>query len=263
MEQTYSQSEKVIALNVDGGNVPIFLIHGVKGQAYISPHFIQILGEDQPVYAFQASGLQRPKKRHCTIEEMASQYIAAMRKVRTRGPYVIGAIAIGSVVAIEMAQQLTAHGEDVAPLLLIDPPVAPPGERSWFRRVRRGVVDRIRRKFSEEKLNRQLENDFRRISAAERIALDMTNQEAVEIACRVAYDFRLALNDYQLKPFTGDVFLLGSRGRLSKGGRLRAKLKGKVEIFDIGETHDEIHDVNNDRFAQQLRISVDAIMAQL
>ncbi|BDS08381.1 hypothetical protein NT6N_34210 [Oceaniferula spumae] len=260
----FSHTAKIIPLNESGDETPLYLTHGVKGQAFVSPHFLSILGPNQPVYAFQASGLNRPDKRHWTIQEMAEQYIEGMREIQPHGPYLIGSICAGCMVALEIADQLRAAGEAVAPILMIDPPIDPPGERSWLRRVRRDLTDRFKRKFSEEKYNKKLEKDFKLHQDKGRIPLDTSDKEALKIACRVAFDFRLALNDYRMKPYDGEVYLLGSRSRLSRGGgKLREKLTGTVEIFDVGERHRDIHEVNNDLFGQQLRAAMDAVIDRL
>jgi len=260
----HSHQETVIPLQSAGSQVPLFLTHGVRGQAFVSPHFLSILGDDQPVYAFQASGLIRPKYRHWSIQEMAEQYITGMRKVQPEGPYLIGSICAGCMVALEISEQLRAAGDTVGPLLMIDPPINPPGERNWFRRKRRDLMDRFKRKFSEDKFNRKLEKEFKQFQAKGRIPLDTSDKEALKIACRVAFDFRLALNDYSMKAYNAKVYLLGSRSRLSRGGgKLREKLMGEVQIFDVGEKHRDIHEVNNDFFGQQLRAAMDALLEEL
>ena len=259
MTHEYSQSDRVIPLNIHGTKTPLFLVHGVKGQAFICPHFLSLLGDDQPVYAFHGSGLNRSNKQYCSVPEMAKQYMSAMCQLQSEGPYIIGAIAIGSVVAVEMAQQLVDAGVEVAPLLLIDPPVLPPGERSWFKRKKQMMIERIQGKSLVKKFHQKTAKDFQRITDHGRIALDITNPEAVKKACQVAYDFRLALNNHQMKPYFGEVHLLGSRRRLSKAGPIRAKLQGKVTTYEIGEDHDDIHDTSNERFGQQLKKSMAAI----
>ncbi|HYG64690.1 MAG TPA: thioesterase domain-containing protein, partial [Thermoanaerobaculia bacterium] len=57
-----------------------------------------------------------------TVEEMAAHYAAAMRGVQPHGPYLLGGWSIGGTVAFELARQLAAAGEEVALLVLVDPP---------------------------------------------------------------------------------------------------------------------------------------------
>jgi hypothetical protein len=108
-----------------GSAPPLFLVHGRLGQALVSPHFLRLLGDDQPVWAFQARGLDGLEAPHATIEAMAAHYLAEMRKRRPDGPYFIGALCAGALIAIAMARMLDEVDEPVLPLLLLDPPERP------------------------------------------------------------------------------------------------------------------------------------------
>jgi thioesterase domain-containing protein len=55
-----------------------------------------------------------------TLEEMAADYVAAIRTVQPAGPYLIGGWSLGGVAAFEVAQQLSAAGERVELLALLD-----------------------------------------------------------------------------------------------------------------------------------------------
>src|SRR5581483_8062919 len=112
----------LIPLWQQGQAVPLFLVHGRHGQAFVSAHFMKLLGDDQPVWAFQARGLDGRNPPHVSIEAMAADYLAALRRVRPRGPYFIGALCAGAYVAASMARALAVAGEVVLPLLLLDPP---------------------------------------------------------------------------------------------------------------------------------------------
>jgi acetoacetyl-CoA synthetase len=52
--------------------------------------------------------------------EMARHYISEMRSVQPTGPYYVGGLSLGGVIAYEMAQQLQAAGEQVALVALLD-----------------------------------------------------------------------------------------------------------------------------------------------
>lgn len=78
------------------------------------------LGEEQPVYGLQSQGLKGDGVIHKTIEEMAAHYIKEVRTVQPRGPFYLGGYCLGGTIALEMAQQLTAEGEKVSLVALID-----------------------------------------------------------------------------------------------------------------------------------------------
>jgi thioesterase domain-containing protein len=53
---------------------------------------------------------------------MAAQYLAAIRTVQATGPYYLGGFCLGGMLAFEIAQQLTAAGEDVGLVAMIENP---------------------------------------------------------------------------------------------------------------------------------------------
>jgi aspartate racemase len=57
---------------------------------------------------------------HERIEDMAKHYISDIRKVQPHGPYRLGGVCLGGIVALEMAHQLRAQGEDVGLVAMID-----------------------------------------------------------------------------------------------------------------------------------------------
>ncbi len=61
-----------------------------------------------------------------TVEGLAARYAAAVRAVQPAGPYHLAGWSLGGGIAFEMARQLTAAGQPVALLALIDAP-APGG----------------------------------------------------------------------------------------------------------------------------------------
>jgi len=77
-------------------------------------------GADQPFYGFQARGLEDERDPLATIEEIATAYIAEMRRVQPAGPYHLGGWSFGGLVAFEIAQQLRGQGDQVALLAVID-----------------------------------------------------------------------------------------------------------------------------------------------
>jgi thioesterase domain-containing protein len=78
------------------------------------------LGREQPVYALQPQGLDGERPRHTSVEEMAAHYIREMREVQARGPYYLAGSSFGGLVALEIAQQLRAEGEETALLAMFD-----------------------------------------------------------------------------------------------------------------------------------------------
>ncbi|WP_013334491.1 condensation domain-containing protein [Gloeothece verrucosa] len=98
-----------------GNKPPLFLCEGVGIYASLIPY----LGLEQPIY-----GLMREISVHDskTVEEIAERYLKEIYTVQPQGPYYLGGLSFGGLVAFEIAQQLYAKGEQVALLVLFDTP---------------------------------------------------------------------------------------------------------------------------------------------
>jgi thioesterase domain-containing protein len=111
-----------------GDRAPLFCIHAIGGEVLYYYRLARELGTDQPLYGLQArpiDGKTRPSAApQITIEELAAEYLNAVRSCQPVGPYFLAGHSFGGVVAFEMARQLTASGEDVALLALLDQPVS-------------------------------------------------------------------------------------------------------------------------------------------
>ena len=99
---------------------PLFLIHPVGGSVLSYLDLARHLGAEQPIYGLYARGLDAGQQPHTQIEDMAAEYLEAIRGVQPHGPYLLGGWSMGGVIAFEMAHQLQAQNEEVSLLALID-----------------------------------------------------------------------------------------------------------------------------------------------
>ena len=102
---------------------PLFLIHGADGSVLFYRDFAQRLKTDRTIYAVESpsiseSGWAIPD----TLEEVAAEYLKAIRTVQPTGPYWIAGYSFGGVAAFEIARQLEDAGDDIETLLLYDIP---------------------------------------------------------------------------------------------------------------------------------------------
>ena len=110
----------LVAIQTSGSKPPFFCVHGVGGNVLNLRSLSQRLGPDYPLYGLQAQGLDGTRPRLATIEEMATHYIKEIRPVQPEGPYFLGGYSLGGKIAYEMAQQLTASGDEVGLVVLLD-----------------------------------------------------------------------------------------------------------------------------------------------
>lgn len=119
-EVSWVYPSSIIPIQPDGDMRPFFCVHPLYGMAHCYVELSRLLGEEQPVYGFQAQGLNENQEPLLTIEEMAVSYVQAMRSVQPHGPYQIAGVSMGSALAFEMAQKVLQQNEKVSLLALLD-----------------------------------------------------------------------------------------------------------------------------------------------
>ena len=111
--ELYTPKEKTTA-------APFFCVHSL-GANLVSFHKIaSLLRGDRTIYGLQPQGLDGRQAPAESVELMAASYIEAIRRKQPYGPYYLGGVCIGGVLAYEIAQQLRSVGEEVAVVVLID-----------------------------------------------------------------------------------------------------------------------------------------------
>ncbi len=130
----------LVPLRASGEQVPLFCVHGGSGNVASFPLLARALPPGRPVYALQWDGLdgQGGARR---IEAMADRYLAEVRSVRPRGPYLLAGQCIGGLVARVLAQRLLDDGEDVPLLVMWDSPNL--DSPAFVRRRRRRELEEI------------------------------------------------------------------------------------------------------------------------
>jgi thioesterase domain-containing protein len=110
-----------VAIQPHGNGLPLFCVHPIGGEVLCYYPLSQHLGPARPFYALQAPALADPRATaHASIEQMAASYLEEIRSLRPHGPYLLGGLSFGGVVAFEIAQQLTRAGEEVPLVALFD-----------------------------------------------------------------------------------------------------------------------------------------------
>lgn len=189
-----------------GPRTPFFMVAGMFGNVLNLRHLAQILGEDRPFYGLQARGLYGGQDPHGTIAEAAADYVAELRRIQPRGPYLLGGFSGGGITAYEMAQQLEAAGETVAMVVMLDSPLP--------LRPTLSAQDRLLMKLREiqtgglsffvEWARRRIEWELGKRAGRQAAPVETDHRfhnEAIEAA------FLGALKTYDLKSWTGPVTL--------------------------------------------------------
>jgi thioesterase domain-containing protein/acyl carrier protein len=110
----------LVPLQSNGSRPPLFFMHAIGGDVIFYERLARALGPSQPFYAFRSTLASQESMREPTIEEMASAYIKEMRSLFPQGPYLLGGLSFGGLLAFEMAQQLHAQGVEPGLVILLD-----------------------------------------------------------------------------------------------------------------------------------------------
>jgi len=115
-----SSELSVVALNTASSGSPIFLIPGVDGKVDCFLCLAQHLRKDRPVYALRSQAFVRGARARTRVEDQAEFYIQEIRCVQPDGPYRVVGFSFGGLVALEVAQQLHAQGQQTQLLGIVD-----------------------------------------------------------------------------------------------------------------------------------------------
>ncbi len=196
------------------GRLPFFLVAGMFGNVINLRNLAGLLGEDRAFYGIQARGLRSDEQPHETFEDMARDYLAELRVVQPHGPYLLGGFSGGGLAAYELAQQLTAAGEQVALLVLLDTPLPSdePLTRAEKLSIHRQNLEREGPRYlvswATQKLAYRIQQHEREAQAA-----DPHDADSADARSRVIEKaFYRALARYRIKP--APLHLLLCRPRL-------------------------------------------------
>ncbi|HZF08651.1 MAG TPA: amino acid adenylation domain-containing protein [Thermoanaerobaculia bacterium] len=134
----------LVPVQARGTQAPLFCIHPVWGEVLCYYQLARRLGEDRPLYGLQARPLRsETAAEQVTVEELATEYLEAVRSLRPAGPYLLAGFSFGGIVAFEMARQLVAASEEVALLAILDAAV-PAGDEAVALDAEEMIADLLR-----------------------------------------------------------------------------------------------------------------------
>lgn len=241
----------------------LFMVHAIGGEVLGFADFARYLNDDLSVYALQARGALEHQQPHDNLSEMAATYVEELQSVQPAGPYRLGGLSMGGLIAHEMAIQLTSAGHRVDYLLIGD---------TWFFSGRKlGPLAKLRyasklvRKSSELWRNRWSHRTHRQ-EDTEAAATEDPVQATRRKAIREAH--QAALQSHQPGIFSGHVFLFRAssvnRARLRDEATLGSSTMGWDRLSTGGVTcrvlpgnHSSIfYGSGASRFAMEINTSI-------
>jgi thioesterase domain-containing protein len=103
-----------------GTGTPLFVVHSALGYIRFLRRVVDDFRGGRPVYGFESTGIRDGVRPPPSIGEMAERYVAEIREVQPRGPYRLAGMCTGGQIAYEMANRITADGDEVTVLALVN-----------------------------------------------------------------------------------------------------------------------------------------------
>ncbi|MEH2492856.1 HAD-IIIC family phosphatase [Bradyrhizobium sp. AZCC 2230] len=119
VDQDRSQMSSLVELR-GGGRRNFFFVHDGDGETLLYQNIARRLPENFSAYGIEPRRLQNIPLAHVSIDDMATHYLKLIREKQPSGPYFVGGMCAGGVIAFEIARQLTKADQRVELVALLD-----------------------------------------------------------------------------------------------------------------------------------------------
>ncbi len=103
----------IMPLNTQGNKTPLVLLH-MGDFSDVAKN----IDTERPIYGMYYLGSEGEKIKYKTVKEYTDEYLKQLLKIIPEGPYYLGGLSFGGIIAYEMAIRLIEMGHEV-PLLII------------------------------------------------------------------------------------------------------------------------------------------------
>ncbi len=231
------RSSPLVCLQSCGPRPPLFLVHPGGGNALCYLELSRELGDAQPVYAFQARGVDDDQPPVGDVAQMAADYLETLCDVQPAGPYALAGWSFGGIVAFEMARQLHAAGQKTSLVGVIDA-----GKLYGFQIMRTlfpndefGLFDLLRSPSAQQVAS------FQARTARAQLAPPEADEKLAERIYKIFLANANAILEYRPEPLAGRVDLFLGREPLGEGRRDPVgewrELCQRVEVHHVPGNH--------------------------
>jgi FkbH-like protein len=114
-----TQCSSIVPLRT-GGQDHLFLVHDGLGETLLYLHLARRLPSHVSVFGIEPRRLPNIPLAHASMADMAAYYVQQIRRVQPSGPYRLGGMCAGGVIAYAMAAHLRSLGECVEIVAILD-----------------------------------------------------------------------------------------------------------------------------------------------
>jgi amino acid adenylation domain-containing protein len=278
----------LVPVRKGGSKPPLFLMHAHGGNVLDYHPLVKHLESDQPVYAFQARGLDGNIIKDATLNEMAAAYVAELRSFQPEGPYFIGGFCLGGLLALEVAEHLTAAGQRVALVIMIQSihpesmgfkPDTSAIKRWWFQMRKRADLElenfsNGRKGYLSERLMHLWDVVRVRTSIAYKNLTGKNLYMSPELSKlfffeALGVEHKKAMDEYRPAPYGGDVLVFRASKQLAgliadENLGWKGTVQGNLEICEVpGHQQNLLLEPNVSNLAKEFSIRLKAAQERL
>src|SRR3984957_1729236 len=110
----------LVQLKAGSAEPPLFITHGLGGSVMDFFQVVKHIETPLAIYGMQAKGIDGAEEPSDRIEDMARHSLEAVKELQPRGPYLFVGFSLGGLVTLGKERRLTAAGERVALLAMLD-----------------------------------------------------------------------------------------------------------------------------------------------
>jgi|GEM_PF-2952421 acyl carrier protein len=125
-KNTISHYPAIELLKSNGSKTPFLCVPPLARSPHLLSNIIAHFDKDRQFWGFRYQGLHGEAPIHTSIENIAKHNISAIKKQDIKGPFLLGGVCFGSLIAFEMACQLESQNEIVEQVVVFDE-LLPPG----------------------------------------------------------------------------------------------------------------------------------------
>jgi len=120
--ETPAEDHSGSVVELRNGTAPqgIFLVHDGDGVILLYRNLANSLPKGIPIYGIRPHADRDAPILHTRITDMANYYVQRIQQIQPKGPYHVGGLCAGGVLAFEVALQLEAKGEKVHNVTLFE-----------------------------------------------------------------------------------------------------------------------------------------------
>ncbi|MFT3924998.1 MAG: beta-ketoacyl synthase N-terminal-like domain-containing protein [Myxococcales bacterium] len=271
-EYTWSS---LVAMQPAGHRPPLFCVGGSGGNVMNLRHLAISLGPDQPVYGLQSRGVDGIMAPHESIDAMVDEYVAEVRKVCPRGPYLLAGFSAGGALIIHMALKLQQGGGKVAPLFFLDAWNPATKGLDWPERVAEhfSLLQELGPRYVTMLGRRRVEERSKEFLERHAPAVAVRLWERSLDGGRVEAAWSRAIQGYAPPNYPGDAVLFRVRTNRAAGDfeYMRDEhngwggvIQGALQVIEVPGNHASLLDEPHVRaLAQRVRSSLDRALRSL